>query len=294
MDFDWVVPTILLFGFFALCLGPVLVLMTPSFTRFQGLKQFMDELDGEPGIRLFDASDGPIYYPLMLVELADQQWIQVFPDLPHQEEFSGSLLLELREPRSNVRLELFPTRESIEVRFKNLCEVQATLPVLAEHYTIFAETAEKWAVLEHYVQELVSVVRVFGGETGVSISFSGERFQLRLLREVTESAELQCLVECTRSLFGAVSTRFPLEPSDERTGPLCRTCGVAISTPFIACGLCHAPHHEDCWAFSRACTLYPCTCAIAISCTDGVHRWRARAGDQEPVARHGQTWPTPD
>jgi hypothetical protein len=50
------------------------------------------------------------------------------------------------------------------------------------------------------------------------------------------------------------------ETLDSDVGPpICKVCGEAIeSTEILVCASCYTPHHQDCWQYVGACSIYGC------------------------------------
>ena len=40
--------------------------------------------------------------------------------------------------------------------------------------------------------------------------------------------------------------------------PVCKVCGESIVAPEVLCETCKTPHHQDCWEFVGACSIYGC------------------------------------
>jgi hypothetical protein len=40
--------------------------------------------------------------------------------------------------------------------------------------------------------------------------------------------------------------------------PVCKVCGDPILQSRVLCASCRTPHHQDCWEFIGACSIYGC------------------------------------
>jgi len=39
---------------------------------------------------------------------------------------------------------------------------------------------------------------------------------------------------------------------------ICKVCGDTIETDMVCCHRCKTPHHQDCWTYNGACSVYGC------------------------------------
>lgn len=45
---------------------------------------------------------------------------------------------------------------------------------------------------------------------------------------------------------------------------VCRVCGSPLAVPIVRCPACDTPHHQDCWAYNRGCSIFGCSPALSI------------------------------
>ena len=72
----------------------------------------------------------------------------------------------------------------------------------------------------------------------------------------------------------------PAEQQEEHTGepseetPNCAYCTKEATEdrPFVACPVCHAPHHADCWEANRGCAKEGCQLSPAQGGPSGTHQ----------------------
>lgn len=82
---------------------------------------------------------------------------------------------------------------------------------------------------------------------------------LELLDAIQETLAAQLARGITIQEFGAAD--------EADTGvPICKVCGESVTHQVreVACSLCGAPHHADCWDFNGGCSVFGCSGKRAV------------------------------
>ena len=113
-----------------------------------------------------------------------------------------------------------------------------------------------------------------GPPGGMLVSINPERLLVQVDRNLGQHANtlsaavrealaihdgLQAGVLARLSEGVAVVAAGPAAPEDAGP-PTCKVCGDLIAdTPWVVCTTCQTPHHQDCWEFIGACSIFGCT-----------------------------------
>lgn len=149
-----------------------------------------------------------------------------------------------------------------QVKFDREFVVQANDPDMAA------------AFLAEPIQLAVSRLTRMAPPGGMLISINPERLLVQVDRNLAPFPDaLQVMVReallILNGLLIGVASRSSAGVTilDESPGiadlstdaPVCKVCGESITGRKVLCALCKTPHHDDCWEYIGACSVFGCT-----------------------------------
>jgi hypothetical protein len=256
---DWFTPALIVFGFLGTILGPLFVLLLPDLGRHRALTAMLANAAMKGGGRLEERSDGQVPVPRFTAAAAGRE-LTLMPDIPNEDDFSGSLVFDVRGPVDLPRLEVHPIEPRARAELAGLTAVPIPDVLLAKAYVALCERPEAWPARAMPAFEKIANL---GERAPIALSVNRERIQLRRLGPPKDDGELEALLVRVAELVSALLDGTG-PASSEPPAMACHTCAVALAAPEVVCRRCRTPYHRACFDRTRGCTLYPCTCATAV------------------------------
>ena len=115
------------------------------------------------------------------------------------------------------------------------------------------------------VQWKIQQLRRMLGNNDIYISFGGHELLVKKLSLIRDYNTLAEFVTATIELFDQMAMvdepGIEFVETAQKTEPVeavCQVCGDKIVSAAVLCRRCRTPHHEDCWRYNGACSIYGC------------------------------------
>jgi len=148
-----------------------------------------------------------------------------------------------------------------------LPEVKTGDPAFDAAYLVRADdAAHARAVLSPELRESLERMRRFGRGGRVRFDLHPHKAVYLKEEQVEDEGSLRALVataiEATRLLKESLESQSQMEFYDDAPKRVvmvsCPICGAPIRQGKVACRRCKTPHHEECWKYFGACSMYAC------------------------------------
>jgi len=122
------------------------------------------------------------------------------------------------------------------------------------------------SILGDGLRELLSKLRAIGNGGRVRFDLFPYKLQLQKEEMLTDYGSLfeftrqslAALAEVKAGLSAQAGVQFfdDVPPAPEK--PVCPVCGAAITAGKATCVRCRTPHHQECWTYFGACSMFAC------------------------------------
>jgi hypothetical protein len=148
-----------------------------------------------------------------------------------------------------------------------LPEIKTGDPSFDPAYLVRADDeAHARAVLTREFRQLLGRMRALGGGGLVRFDLHPHKAVFQKEEAVADAVQLGELArlafEAVKDLKGSLSTQAGMEFYDYAPKVVikaqCPICGGPIAQGKVSCRRCGTPHHEECWKYFGACSMYAC------------------------------------
>jgi hypothetical protein len=171
-------------------------------------------------------------------------------------------------PDRQFRCEIYPedTWQRVK-RFFGMEDTEIGSPQFDAAYVLHAtDRPGLKSLLNASVQVQIDRLRDFLGNDNIYVSINQGKLLVKKLSKISTVHGLQEFVQLAVELYdqarltleGGIEIIAPVAPP-KATEVTCQICGEAITSQKVFCRRCKTPHHQDCWEYYGACSIYGCS-----------------------------------
>jgi hypothetical protein len=256
---DLLFSAALLFGFLAVLLGPLFILLLPDLGKHRALHGMLASLALKGAGKLDDVIDGPLPVPRLTASAGGRD-LTVAPDVAQEDHQPGSLLFEVKGPLALPRVEVRPKDEPGRSP-RGLAPVPLGDKLMERAYDALSDDAAWWTGAAPRLAPALERLAHLGEKPAFALSVHRERIQVRRFTPPKEDAEMEALLIRVGELVDALLASASGAASAD---PVCLTCGGALAAAELRCRRCRTPYHRACWSEAGGCTQHPCTATTPV------------------------------